>query len=519
VNAFNYVSYAITLTNTGNDDDSYTVDYSAVLGGASTFTTELFIDANDDGLWDAGDTPVATGASVGLTFLAGTENLVLKVTDNNAEGVLDADDVTVTITATSTVGALPSDSEDYITTGSAADLVITQTPSGGPFDAGDPVTYDVCLTNDGTLTAYNPVYTLPIDAQFNVTGNISVDISYNSGATTTLTAELGGTDTNADGAVVSAGGSLILTLNDVPAGQDACFTYTLTLDSDLVAPITVPSEPVVDYEDDGGNGYPTPDDDSEGGEVAISEAYAVAIVENGATSGSFTTPIDTVFYGFSLNNTGNGTDDFTFSGDDVTLTYEFYVDLDKDGVLDTDELAAGTLGSDTYAGLAYDDTLVWIIATIVVPGTAADEDAYAVTITATSVGDGGVTDTLGPIAITVAIPNMQIVKDVDKANAAPGETLTYSIVVYNHGSGVATNISIEDLIPTNTSYVASSMTYAIGTGSAGPLVDDDGLDQGEYDAGGANGKVTFTVTNLAADPDGAGALQSYVTFTFQVTID
>jgi uncharacterized repeat protein (TIGR01451 family) len=519
VNAFNSVAYAITLTNTGNDDDTYTMDYSAVLGGTSTFTDSLFLDnGSSSGVRDAGDTYIANGGSVAVTFAAGSASLLLTVTDNNATGALDADNVTVTVTATSTNTGTPSDSQDYVTTAAAADLVVTQTPSTAPFNAGDAVTYDVCLTNDGSLTALNPVYTLPIDAQFNVTGNISVDISYNSGAPTTLIAELGGVDTNTDGAVISAGGSLVLTLSDIPAAQDACFSYTLSLDADLVAPVTIPSEPVVEYDDGSGNNYPTPDNDSGGGEVAITEGYSVTIVENGATTGSFTSPIDTVFYGFSLDNSGNGTDDFILSGDVPALTYEFYVDLDGDGVLDANELAAGPLTSDTYTGLAWDTTPVWIIATIIIPGSAADEDVYSLTITATSVGDGGVTDTLGPLSITVAVPNMQIVKSVDKANAAPGDTLTYTVIAYNHGSGVGTNITIDDTIPTNTGYTPASMTYALNGGSASILTDGASDDQGEYNTSGSP-KVVFTVNNLAADPDGAGAGESYVTFTFQVTID
>lgn len=518
VNAFNSVSYAITLTNTGNADDTYTLDYSAVLGGTSTFTDSLFLDnGSSAGVRDAGDTYIADGGTQAVTFVAGSQDLLLKVTDNNATGALDADDVTVTLTATSTNTGTPSDVEVYVTTAAAADLVVSQTPSTSPFNAGDAVTFDVCLTNNGTLAAFNPVYTLPIDAGFNVTGSISVDMSYNGGATSTLTAELGGTDTDEDGAVVSIGGSLILTLNDIPAGEDACFSYILTLDSDLVAPITVPSEPVVDYEDTGANPYPNPDNDSSGGAVVISEGYSVTIVENSATTSPFTSPIDTVFYGFSLDNSGNGTDDFILSGDDAALTYLFYIDIDGDGVLDADDFAAGPLSSDTYSALAWDTAPVWIIAAIIIPVDASDEASYSVTITATSVGGTAVTDTLGPLSITVRVPNMQIVKSVDKATAAPTDTLTYTVIVYNHGSGVGTNVTIDDPIPTNTGYATSSMTYSVDGGTVSSLTDGSSDDQGEYDSG--NGKVIFTVTSLAADPDGAGAGQSYVTFTFQVTIN
>lgn len=514
VDAFNSVSYPITLTNTGNADDTYTLDYSSVLSGTSALTDSLFLDnGSTPGAWDTGDTYIATGGSAAVTFAAGTADLILKVTDDNATGAIDADNVTVTLTATSTNTGTPSDQEVYITTALAAALTVTQTPTTSPWAAGDPVTYDVCLTNDGSLSAFNPSYSLPLNATYFVLGSdISVSVSYNGGGSSTLTAENSGTDTNADGAVIS-GGNLVITFNDVPAGQNVCFSYTLTLEAGLVAPITVPSEPVVGFEDTGGNTYPTPGNDSGGGEVSIGQEYSVTITENTNTTGPFTTPIDTVFYGFSLNNSGNGVDDFVLSGSGDSLTYEFYVDTDGDGVLDAAELTAGPLTSDTYTP---DDTPVWIIATIIVPGTASDEDAHTVTITATSVGDGSATDIL-TLTITVAVPDLQIIKAVNTATAAPGDTLTYTVDVYNHGSGVASSIIVDDVIPTNTSYVTSSMTYAENGGSASSLVDVGGSDEGEYDSG--TPKVSFTVTSLAADPDGGGVLTSYVTYTFKVTID
>ena len=77
----------------------------------------------------------------------------------------------------------------------------------------------------------------------------------------------------------------------------------------------------------------------------------------------------------------------------------------------------------------------------------------------------------------------------------PGATITYTIVVANAGTVDATNVNIQDFIPANTTYVASSVAVTSGTAS--------------YDVG------TTKITTAGVIVPAAGN----VTLTFDVTIN
>ena len=54
-------------------------------------------------------------------------------------------------------------------------------------------------------------------------------------------------------------------------------------------------------------------------------------------------------------------------------------------------------------------------------------------------------------------PVMTMSKTVDKANARPGDTLTYTVSYSNIGTGTATLVTIQDISPTATTYIANSV--------------------------------------------------------------
>jgi len=55
-------------------------------------------------------------------------------------------------------------------------------------------------------------------------------------------------------------------------------------------------------------------------------------------------------------------------------------------------------------------------------------------------------------------------KTVDKAVAAPGDTLSYAILVYNSGNREG-NVTLTDVMPMDTTYISPSLAYTGGTGS------------------------------------------------------
>ncbi|MCY6369539.1 DUF7507 domain-containing protein [Clostridium ganghwense] len=59
--------------------------------------------------------------------------------------------------------------------------------------------------------------------------------------------------------------------------------------------------------------------------------------------------------------------------------------------------------------------------------------------------------------VNIQTPDISVVKDVDKQNAAVGDILTYTVEITNTGTVNIDTVTFTDLIPTGTSYVANSL--------------------------------------------------------------
>ncbi|WP_045576304.1 DUF11 domain-containing protein, partial [Desulfosporosinus sp. I2] len=101
-------------------------------------------------------------------------------------------------------------------------------------------------------------------------------------------------------------------------------------------------------------------------------------------------------------------------------------------------------------------------------------------------------NTIG-IQIDVNAPNLQPVKSVDKAFAAVGDTLTYTVVIPNNGPVDANNVIFTDTVPPDTAFVPGSFTL-----NGVPVLGAD----------------PNTGVNIGAIPTGGS-----VTVTFQVIIE
>jgi uncharacterized repeat protein (TIGR01451 family) len=88
--------------------------------------------------------------------------------------------------------------------------------------------------------------------------------------------------------------------------------------------------------------------------------------------------------------------------------------------------------------------------------------------------------------------DLRIKKSVDNSIPDPGDTITFTITVYNDGPDAATNVTVEDVIP-------SGYTYSAGTIAGGDSRDDSG-----------DPVLTWTINSLASS--------SNVNLTFQVVV-
>jgi len=145
----------------------------------------------------------------------------------------------------------------------------------------------------------------------------------------------------------------------------------------------------------------------------------------------------------------------------------------------------------------------------VTPGTLNTGGVQTITVDISAEDSGAVEAAATDQTITtVTAASLAVTKVADVANAAPGDTITYTITVTNSGSSDATAVTLTDAVPQFTSYTANSTLLngitVNGDGATSPLagglsIDDDGArGAGVVATGiiqpGNSAVVTFEVT-------------------------
>ena len=521
VSAMDSTLYAVTLTNTGNGSDTYTIGATGAANDGGTYEFYVYHDADASGTINAGDTEVTSSGAI--AFL-GSYDLLIKVVDVTSGGGNPGEEHVVTLTATS---AFTVDSTATITltsTVQAATVTGETTIIGDNTPApGEPIVYESCFTNGGTETAFNPVFvtTMPSNTTLDLTS-----VKINGGSAVTI--ETDGTPPYFYDVPTR---TLTLQLADLgfTTGVDdgVCVQFAAIVDDPLAAglPIDFPAgSPKLTYENEGGDEYPPtiPTEDPvtfPSGGVEVDQTYAVSL-DNGGVNAPYTytgDPGDTLIFDFTVTNDGNGSDNFTFDDTTDYVTWVFYEDTDEDGVLDAGEYAAGPI---TETGSLTSGQVGYYIAIGTIPVGTPDADTDTSIIAAISQGAPGVVTGTDTNSTTCTAPILTLLKSVthggstyysgETNEAAPGDTLTYTILVANSGTGVATTVVVTDAIPTNTTYVAESMAI---DGAA----DDDDADGVGDSAFKAANSVLFDFDSLPAVTAGDDTDQRIL--TFKVTLN
>jgi uncharacterized repeat protein (TIGR01451 family) len=253
---------AFRLTNTGNAAQAFQLSAAQLTGGTVFGNTDntdvtnplaVFVDANDNEIYDAADTAIqvsslAADADVVVFVVA---SVPLTVTNGQfasvrltARAAVDGDPTTL---ATETVGPETPGSVDVVFgdgagAGDAAEdgafaaddqyqiqsaaltIAKTSTVISDPFNGtsspraipGAVIEYAITMTNTGVVSATGVtlVDPIPLNTTFRPLeyNSAASDVSVTVGATTTFcVAEAGGTDTNGDGCVRTAGGLSVST--------------------------------------------------------------------------------------------------------------------------------------------------------------------------------------------------------------------------------------------------------------------------------------------------------------------
>ena len=242
---------------------------------------------------------------------------------------------------------------------------------------------------------------------------------------------------------------------------------------------------------------------------------------------------------FRVVNIGNGNETFRLNVNNAVVGDDFDPLPASPGIyFDSD--ASGTLsaGDEPYSPGTNDpllppDAFVDILLVNDIPAAVGDGQIGRSELTATSLtgngspgdafpnqGDGGVDAMVGASGglsadladyvaddVQVSVVKSVVVRDPDGGNEpVSGATLTYTVAIEVTNSGTATNSVFADPIPTNTSFVASSISL-----NGGGLTDAPADDAGEYDA-----TTSPTVVVRLGDLTQASGVQ---TVSFDVVID
>ncbi|NQV29317.1 MAG: DUF11 domain-containing protein [Candidatus Marinimicrobia bacterium] len=501
--------FSVTFTNTGNGSDTFALAATIGTGQTGSYTYQIYSDGGTLGVIDGSDAVVS---STGVVLADGTYKLLIKVTDTTSGGAPEADGLVVTLTATSGFNGSISDATVLTTTVQAATVTATMTPDILLPVPGDVITYAICITNSGSATAYDMVFEFVIPT----------NLTYSSGTIRTGTTGWDlGTGLTDDGPDADGGdwnatttGAITVLLGDIAGSGNICVYYKVSVDAGVPEGTTISGTPTIDFNNIGAIPYPTVDPT---GDITfdVAEDFGVDLASTGTTT--FTgDPSDSLFYSFTVQNLGNGTDNFDLTDVSSYVVWTFYVD-NGSGILSDAEIVAGAITS--TGNLTQLQIGTYIAVGIIPPGTA-DGTADATTFTAESQGEPGTLDTDNASA-TCTAPVLTLVKTVthggtsygtgDANSAAPGTVLTYTVVVANSGSGVASTVVVSDVIPANTTYVAESMTVD-GSGD-----DDDNVVTSPETVDSAYKAASSVVFDFATMSAAGGATDSHI-LTFDVTI-
>lgn len=480
------------IRNTGNGTDSYALALSGVPAG---WTAVIYRDDNGDGILQPGETTIVSNTgSLGHE----TEYKVLvKITVPSS--VADGAVANVTLTATSAFNSGVYDTSVMTVTINQAVVDVVKVASITDPKPGDEITYTITWENTGSADAHELVITDPINMNLTyVAGSMVYDgdtTDMNPGVVLTDAADLD----NGDYGFTTAG-TVTVFVGSVPAGAKGSLVIRVTVNSDILAGVSISNIAYGTYKD--------PDDnvlvmDSDPSVVTIAVKAGVDVNIPAGTLN--VTPGDTIQIPFSVTNTGNAPDVVDITYTSTILTYEIWIDFDGNGIIDNGDVMATDTDGDGYpdTGIIQPGQTLYFIAKAVVPVGTADLASDLLTLTGKSSNDTAISDS-DSISVIVHAPRLSMEKSVSPTGPQnPGTVLTYTLVITNSGTGAAKDLLITDPIPTFTTYIEDSITV-------------NGIGRTDEIDGDAARFVANSVLVSWVQLAGNGAT---LTITFQVRID
>ncbi len=475
-----YVSYAMTITNSGNGNDQFNLTSTSSKGWSRAF----YFDADGDGVLQPAELSAGAITQTGIVTADGTYKIIVRVFVPGDPSLNNQVDTTV-VTAASLFDNTKNNAASvqttvhtvYFSTIGTALSVSPTNPS-----PGQNVTYSMTLTNNGSVAAASVnFYDLVNASQF----------TYVSGTTTQGTF---------NGATVPAAWN-IGTLNP---GASVTVTIVLQVKAGLTIGTVLNNTISVTY-NTGGNTFTVVSNDPY---AAVGVIRGVSISPTSLSASK--QPEDTLVYSLRVKNTGNSSDIIEMSySSSKNYTWMLFKDVNANGVLDGgDTQLTDSPGSPT--GVDVDSVVtadsVKILARLVVPIVSIDQDQDVTTFTAKSSADASKFQS-AIATTTINIPVLSIVRSVTPSgNQPPGQQMQFAITYQNTGNGTAYNVIQTEDEPDSTSYVANSVTI-------NNVAKTDAADADEVTVTTVSGRKKITITLGTIAP-----LSTQGTIRFRTTI-
>ena len=484
------ITYTLSYSNTGTTPATGVIITETVPANttfnatASTANWNCLPNTSENSVCTMSIGSLAGSAKGSVNFVVTVANPVLASVTQITNTAMIADD--------GTKGADPTpanNSSTDTTPVTRINLAISKTDGGVSATPGATLVYTLIYTNTGTSSASGVV----------ITETVPANTTYSGGAEWTCSPDN------------TVGSKCLKNISAVAGNSIGYITrFTLTVASPLLAGTTQIANTAI-IGDDGKHGSDLDSSNNSASDTTSLNGVTHNLTISKTDGGASVTPGGTIAYTIRYTNTGN----IGVTNVKITDTIPANTTFDS-GASDASWVCGATNCLATIGTLAGNTSGSIAIAFQVAGTLPSQVTSISNTVTIgedgvngaeSNPGDNLATDTT-PIA--GALPILSISKTDGGISTTPSSVVVYTLNYTNTGNTGATNVTLRETVPANTTYTGGSVWTCSPNTNAGSVCTRN---VGTVDGGNVSGTATFTVTVASTLPAGTSTLTNTSSIT------